>query len=135
VWRRRPIATTTSGYSGGSAFGDGDIKRWHELLRKAAREKNPVKLAAALALIESAARQEQGELRRRIGPNVQQYQVREAKSKAAKKPPAPPVPSNSNQDVARSLQMEREKASSAVYLKYLELADRALADNHNITKT
>ena|SRR5437868_11169585 len=105
-------------------FGEADVAIWCKLLGQAAREKDPEKLAAILALIETAARVERSDLQRRTTP------VRERQRHLQS--PAPQVESHpwsslltQEEDLAQM--GSNPSRNSELYLRYLRLADNALS--------
>jgi hypothetical protein len=106
-------------------FREEDVETWCQLLIQAAREQDLDKLAGILTLIETAARAERMRLYNRRNPS-------------RREPPSPTVQTTANETQSWSTQLagsqesfaespESVRANSDLYLRYLRLADCALA--------
>ena len=95
-------------------MGEDEISLLQELLQRAASEHDPERLGHLLALIESAARQEQAELKRKLDPSIQQYRAVERRK------------------FTRRAEVEGKPdpaGPSTTELRYLKLGDAALQDH------
>ena len=104
-------------------FGEADVAIWCKLLGQAAREKDPEKLAAILALIETAARVERSDLQRRTRPTRERQRPLQPPAREVESHPWSSLLTQEEDLIPMGSNPGR---NSELYLRYLRLADSAL---------
>jgi hypothetical protein len=104
--------------------GPDEVSFLQELLHKVAREKDPRKLADLLGRIESAAREEQAALRRKLETNIEKYRSVERRNWKRLIENSGSFHAISNENAAAP---KRDRGAEQA-LRYLKLADAALRD-------
>ncbi len=115
-----------------------DERKWDDLRRRAATEKDPFKLLLVFSEIAAAAREEQECVKQHLEPAIQNYREHNGKSLPKEAPePAQIWDRRTNLDIIRRYETPAKSNSSSKgrsrskTARFLKLADRAL---HNSTK-